>query len=118
VVVAEPSRWDAKGSSPERTKPDKAPPEKAAVEKVTGLAGKATKIVGLANVVATNPGHKGRRYRFFRYTGCTKDHAAAACKEFRSLNTEAKKKALEDSELCKFCFWHSVETECYSKWLG
>ncbi len=57
VVVTEPSRWDAKGSRPERTKPDKAQPEKAAVEKVTGLAGKATKIVGLANVVATNPGH-------------------------------------------------------------
>ncbi len=86
-----------------------------AAEKVAGLARKATKVAGVANIAATSTGHKGRRCRFFRYTGCIEDHAAAACKEFWSLNKEAKKKAREDSELCKFCLTHSIDTECYGK---
>jgi hypothetical protein len=89
-----------------------------AAEKVAGMARKAIKVTGVGNVAATSTGHKGRRCRFFRYTGCIEDHAAAACKEFRSLNKEAKKKALEDSELCKFCLRHSTDTECYGNGLS
>jgi hypothetical protein len=92
MAAAEPSWWDASGSRPERTQTEKSQPERVAAEKVAGLARKPTKVAGVANVAATSTGHKGRRCRFFRYIGCIEDHAAAACKEFRSLNKEAKKK--------------------------
>ncbi len=101
-----------------RTQPEKLHSKKAAAERAAGLARRATKVAGVANVVATSTRHKGRKCRFFRYTGCTEDHAAAACKGFRDLNTEVKKKALENTELCKFYLRHSVDIVCYGKGLS
>ncbi len=71
-----------------------------------GVSKRTMKAMGAANVVVSSTGHRGRRCQFHRYTGGTEDHTAAACKDFRSLNAETKRKALDESELCTFCLRH------------
>jgi hypothetical protein len=69
--------------------------------------------MGMANVVTFSASNRGRRCPFNRYTGCTEDHTAAACKDFRTRDAETKRKALEESELCMFCLRHAAGSECY-----
>jgi hypothetical protein len=118
VAAAEPSGQEVSGGSPERAQAEKAHSKRVSAEKTTCLGKKTTKITGATNVVTTGTGYRGRRCRFYKYTGCTEDHAAAACKEFRGLNVETRKKALDNSEFCTFCLRHSADSECYGKGLG
>ncbi len=76
------------------------------------------RVTGTANIAMSSTGYRGMRYWFHRYIGCTEDHTAAACKDFRGLDAETKKKALEESELCTFCLRHSASSECYGKGLN
>jgi hypothetical protein len=102
IAAAEPHGWEAGVGRMERGQVERSSWERPTADKAGGAAKKAIKTAEVANVVMSGTSYKGRRCRFHRYMGCTEDHAAVSYKDFRALDVETKRKALEESNLCTY----------------